>query len=899
MSIPSIVLTSKTAIPNETVSLHQKFALDLLTAASSKKKQNSLKEQTFSLPKNLRDAIYQWFFNLDTKTKVKVASIKNIWLVKILAQLWRIVYYDQWTQFVPSVYMLEFFPELEGLNSEINYEENNDLLFYPSFFNTSNSQFISLGESGNQLKQTEKEFVNYVRFMSTVDENDTLTLDQSFISDEVRFKIIMEALTEGQFLQFSSFPEINKQFNVYNFVLPPWTRNKEKFSLAQILAMYFEQTIMLNYEYYYYTKNVYAFPQNEKITTIYDENDKMRKFLYEETAEDIKRKQIFFDLLDFNKIESEYKSNNSYKEIVDEFHKMNDKVYGKFYASPVLSGERRVNLQRMIEIKDNLRVIFIKSTVHFIYSLTFFGFDDIFEDTNFIYKQTYKYIYDMYIEKNVDFLIKEIESTSTSTKKKKHKKKKKNKEEKKEEKKEEDVKEENTISNESLLKELESIDESKKDTNNNNSNKNNSNEKKNKKKKNNIYLYPTISKKKQKQQEQKPQQKQKEPKANSITSSTNHTIQISPQSTEYIQTNNNFFYPNQTYFPIQPIIFNSYNIQYNISPNSQIQKDSKFFEFLSQEIISFNNTVENNIKLLKQYRVSLLEKIKNIIIKALEKDYSIEFHQYGSFQTELAIESSDIDIMIKYLPKKEDNTEIVCVLSELDSYLNQEEIKKLFEYINPIYTASVPVIKLQCDLSSEIPKSVTEQILSSYLFDKDEIIKLKFDIIFKLNKDDIGYQITPLQSVDFVKKSIEEHPSIKPLIIVIKRYMKVQKLNNSYKGGISSYSLFLLLYSFLQFKQKDNINFGLFLYEFFEFYATFEFERFTVQPGEQNPFVISKESNGSIAILDPVTKFNVSKSSFKISEIKSAFLKAESFIKVNAIASSTNVKEILSGLFLL
>ena len=126
MSIPSIVLTSKTAIPNETVSLHQKFALDLLTAASSKKKQNSLKEQTFSLPKNLRDAIYQWFFNLDTKTKVKVASIKNIWLVKILAQLWRIVYYDQWTQFVPSVYMLEFFPELEGLNSEINYEENND-----------------------------------------------------------------------------------------------------------------------------------------------------------------------------------------------------------------------------------------------------------------------------------------------------------------------------------------------------------------------------------------------------------------------------------------------------------------------------------------------------------------------------------------------------------------------------------------------------------------------------------------------------------------------------------------------------------------------------------------------------------------------------------------------------
>ena len=161
--------------------------------------------------------------------------------------------------------------------------------------------------------------------------------------------------------------------------------------------------------------------------------------------------------------------------------------------------------------------------------------------------------------------------------------------------------------------------------------------------------------------------------------------------------------------------FNSYNIQYNISPNSQIQKDSKFFDFLSQEIISFNNTVENNIKLLKQYRVSLLEKIKNIIIKALEKDYSIEFHQYGSFQTELAIESSDIDIMIKYLPKKEDNTEIVCVLSELDSYLNQEEIKKLFEYINPIYTASVPVIKLQCDLSSEIPKSVTEQILSSYL----------------------------------------------------------------------------------------------------------------------------------------------------------------------------------------
>lgn len=943
MSIPSIVLVSKNIIPIETVKIHQKFSKDLLQAAtrSPKKKQNIkiVKESNYYYPSNvgsdnMRSEIYNWFFNLDIPTRVAVSSIQNKWLVKITSQLWRLYFYDSWHQFVPSINMKEFFPELEIEKKKLDFNELNDLNFYPSFFDSSNSTMYHLSEKNKTLMQTEREFLDYIKFITTTEENDTITLDPRFLSNQVKFKIIMEALTEGSFLKYWPFPKISHDYQVYNFVFPHWSTTRLKFTVGQILIIYFEQIILLNYEYYYYTKQIYPFPQNEIIKNIFDENEKIRKFLFEETSEEIKKKEIFFNVIDFNSIESEVKGNMTYKTLIYENKEIKDRVYGRYYSSQTYGGDLGQNQDCMDKIKDELKKIFLNSTENFIISTMFLGFQEIFEYSNFVYRQTYKAIYDMYIVKNVDCLINNEDNYNVnSNKKKKHKKKK--KKEKKTETKDENIndkpqqqndnikKEEITISNENLLKELESIDN---DHNQNTQSQQIQTKPKKKEKKKQFHLYQTIPKKKKKNneiQKEKTNDQDKKEKSNSeisqestITSNSKNQnfpqpqVEFTHSTYQLNEEKPNIIYPNFSY-PNQPIIVNSFIYQcnfFNSFPPFQMPSKS-FFDQLSQEIIKFNKDVENNIKILKQYRLSYLEKIQNLIMKGLEDNYIIEFYHYGSFQTELAIESSDIDILTKFTPKnnEKNNSELFYIIKEIDNYLNQNPHNKLFDYIKPIYTATVPVIKLQCDIGDIIPKKEKDSILSEYLFTQDEILKIKFDIIFQKKEDNIS-QISPLQSVDFVKNSLLEYPEIKPLILIMKRYMKVLKLNNSFKGGLSSYSLFLLLFSFIKKERTFSLNkneehsYGKEMFDFLGCYSFFDFDKYIIKPGDKTPYILDSEKHeGQIVILDPVTNLNVSKSSFKVDEIKLAFNKAFEYLKFSSFRIQSEKKhtnsDILTGMF--
>jgi DNA polymerase sigma len=86
----------------------------------------------------------------------------------------------------------------------------------------------------------------------------------------------------------------------------------------------------------------------------------------------------------------------------------------------------------------------------------------------------------------------------------------------------------------------------------------------------------------------------------------------------------------------------------------------------------------------------------------LPADYEIDLHIYGSFATDLNIENSDIDISVHYKRKTNstnteseyDGVRFQTVESIINELVNSFSNLKIFELINPIYTASVPVIKL-------------------------------------------------------------------------------------------------------------------------------------------------------------------------------------------------------------
>jgi non-canonical poly(A) RNA polymerase PAPD5/7 len=97
-------------------------------------------------------------------------------------------------------------------------------------------------------------------------------------------------------------------------------------------------------------------------------------------------------------------------------------------------------------------------------------------------------------------------------------------------------------------------------------------------------------------------------------------------------------------------------------------------------------------------------------------------------------------------------------------------------------------------------------------------LKIKVDLTFI----DLNSNYSTKDILDWVKKTLDSHPEIKPIIQVLKRYLQVKKLNSSFNGGLSSFSLLLLIVAYLKYpKVKTKPNLGRILIEFLELYGKF------------------------------------------------------------------------------
>jgi len=80
-----------------------------------------------------------------------------------------------------------------------------------------------------------------------------------------------------------------------------------------------------------------------------------------------------------------------------------------------------------------------------------------------------------------------------------------------------------------------------------------------------------------------------------------------------------------------------------------------------------------------------------------------------------------------------------------------------------------------------------------------------------------------LNCVELVKEYLSENQLLEPITLVLKQTLQVWGFNDSYKGGLSSYALFLMIVSFLQEKRKpleiSKVNLGETLLDFFKYYA--------------------------------------------------------------------------------
>jgi len=318
------------------------------------------------------------------------------------------------------------------------------------------------------------------------------------------------------------------------------------------------------------------------------------------------------------------------------------------------------------------------------------------------------------------------------------------------------------------------------------------------------------------------------------------------------------------------IIFNNniINIQNNI-----IYQENIFMlnNKLHNNIIEYNIDLEEALVIQRKIKEEITNYFSSLINK-LFKDSTLS--AYGSSLYKLDIDNSDLDLSI--------SSESNISLSDLNDYLLENNDNNKFIKINAILSASVPIIKLEIDYL-KMNNNVINELYESLKNTK------YYKIYYKSNNENKNANYMNIINIDislnsannlqlqFIKDTLIKYPEIKYLIKILKKLLQLKQMNNSYKGGMSSYCLFLLLYSYIKlYFNKDNSNiiinnnldYGSLLTGFLFHYINYvDFNCTIIAPHLINPFVVKGSLDIVPTIIEPTSKKNAGKNIYKIFDV--------------------------------
>lgn len=307
---------------------------------------------------------------------------------------------------------------------------------------------------------------------------------------------------------------------------------------------------------------------------------------------------------------------------------------------------------------------------------------------------------------------------------------------------------------------------------------------------------------------------------------------------------------------------------------------------LNRDMELFLQEEEQFLKLLREAKLIIREYLFQITSKIYPESI---LQIYGSSLFELDIESSDLDLSITtFMNQSLDLLSIHLTSSPLYS--------TLFDKITPVLSASVPVIKLEIDplkLNLPLLKTIYSQIYStsyykSYIFDKKEIDLVRVDITL----NSINFN-----QIKFTNHILSMFSDMIPVIKIMKRLLQLKKLNLTYKGGMSSYCLLILVYACTKVSLYSRSNRGMLFIEFLTRIGMLvDFQHTIINPNRSNPFLTYSNIDSIPSILDPVTNNNLGKSLFKIFDIVALIKKVhETLFEINKTIDIINNKSYING----
>lgn len=150
---------------------------------------------------------------------------------------------------------------------------------------------------------------------------------------------------------------------------------------------------------------------------------------------------------------------------------------------------------------------------------------------------------------------------------------------------------------------------------------------------------------------------------------------------------------------------------------------------------------------------------------------------------------------------------------------------------------------------------------------QDNNIETKIDLTFNLKNTKT--------TINYYNNTLKRYPQIKPITLLIKYLVKKNKLGSVFEGGFSSHSLFIMVASNIRvlLKNKSSLNLGDLLNGFLHFFGKiFNYTNTTIDlMNKNNPYIIMQDFSNVPVFIDPITKLNVSKSSYMHEELKKLF----------------------------
>ena len=313
----------------------------------------------------------------------------------------------------------------------------------------------------------------------------------------------------------------------------------------------------------------------------------------------------------------------------------------------------------------------------------------------------------------------------------------------------------------------------------------------------------------------------------------------------------------------------------NVNFPTKISKPKTNKELLHNIILKTSNSIISSLISIKDIKYTNILFLCNKIKQCFSSDLSLFI--YGSYSTGTAINSSDIDISITLLSETQKEKTLEQLITDIYLYLSKIEG---FENLNPITTASVPILKLIIN---------SETLNTSSNTKNSPIDKTKVDLTFNLPN--------PRQNIDYNNSKLKQYPEIKPLFLILKRLIKKSKLNSVFDGGLSSHSLFLMITSYIMIiKTNTHPNLGDILIDLLHFYGNFfKYTNTIIDITMPNPYIVIHEGQFTVPmIIDPISKNNVSKSSFNFRQIQELF----SSVHIKLTTSTESIEKIFNSIFI-